>query len=696
MPEQRRITDHPILEVPEIEEYVTFTFDGKELQGKKGEMVASALIANGINVFGHHVKDGSPQGIFCANGQCAQCTLIVNGVAVKSCMTPLEEGMVIHSLEDYPALPEDNEPIELKEVKTIETDVLIIGGGPSGLSAAIELSKYPIEIILVDDKHKLGGKLVLQTHKFFGSVEDSYAGTRGYKIGEMLAEKVQNAKNIKVWLESVAISVFSDHKVGIRRKEDYILVKPKKLLVATGAREKMLAFPGNTLPGVYGAGAFQTLVNRDLVKSSDKIFIVGGGNVGLIAGYHAIQAGIEVVGLVEALPKCGGYKVHEDKLRRLGVPIYTRHTILAAHGKERVEAVTICQIDENFKPIKGTEKTFEVDAVLIAVGLDSVNEFYLKAKKYGLDVWAAGDAKEIAEASAAMFSGKIAAFEIANSLGLTDEEIPEEWQEKEKILKSHPGKVIERKQPIKKEGVYPVFHCVQEIPCNPCTSICPKGLIVIKEGGILGLPEYETKEGVECIGCMQCVAICPGLAITLVDFRESFEEPTVTLPLELFDKPVEEGQIIEIVDEDGRSMGTFPVKKVRILKKFPKTQLVQVKMPADYALKAMSIKVQDVEEISPIEMYQEVIPDEAIICRCERVTAGEIRALIRKGIRDMNAIKALTRAGMGACGAKTCSSLIERIFREEGIAPTDYTPFTKRPLFVEVPLKMFQTLDEEE
>ncbi len=90
--------------------------------------------------------------------------------------------------------------------------------------------------------------------------------------------------------------------------EDYILVKPQTLLVACGAREKFLTFKGNTLPGVYGAGAFQTLVNRDLVRPAEKLFIVGGGNVGLIAAYHALQAGIGVVGLVEALPECGGYK----------------------------------------------------------------------------------------------------------------------------------------------------------------------------------------------------------------------------------------------------------------------------------------------------------------------------------------------------------------------------------------------------
>ena len=114
-----------------------------------------------------------------------------------------------------------------------------------------------------------------------------------------------------------------------------MLIRPQVLLVAAGAREKSLAFKGNTLPGVYGAGAFQTLVNRDLVRAAERLFIVGGGNVGLIAGYHALQAGIQVVGLVEALPECGGYKVHKDKLHRMGVPIYTSHTILSANGDRR-------------------------------------------------------------------------------------------------------------------------------------------------------------------------------------------------------------------------------------------------------------------------------------------------------------------------------------------------------------------------
>ena len=286
--------------------------------------------------------------------------------------------------------------------------VLIIGGGPAGLSAAIQLAKAGIRSLVVDDKHRLGGKLVLQTHRFFGSQKDVYAGTRGIDIASQLEAEVRSYPEIEVWLHSTALAVFSDKIVGILRQgKQYILVKPDVLLVACGAREKSLAFKGNTLPGVYGAGAFQTLVNHELVRPAQRLFIVGGGNVGLIAGYHALQASIAVVGLVEALPECGGYKVHKDKLLRMGVPIYTRHTILSANGTERVESVTIAQVDDNFQPLPGTERSFECDTVLIAVGLDPVNEFHLKAREFGMLVAAAGDAEEIAEASAAIFSGKI-------------------------------------------------------------------------------------------------------------------------------------------------------------------------------------------------------------------------------------------------------------------------------------------------
>lgn len=722
-----RIEQHPILPVPDRPK-VEFFWEGQRLWGREGETISSALFANGIRIFGRHHKDGAPLGIFCANGQCAQCSVIADGLPVKSCMTPVRPGLRVEPMTGHPQLPsippagsnagpandesaaggsrhaapaegsgagtqaidprpEDRRPVP-HPIETIEVECLIIGGGPAGLSAAIELGQAGVRTLIVDDKHRLGGKLVLQTHKFFGSIEACHAGTRGIDIATKLEKEVGRFENVRVWLNSTALAVFADRRVGVLREGHYFIVHPQVLLVASGAREKSLVFRGNTLPGVYGAGAFQTLVNRDLVRPTERLFIVGGGNVGLIAGYHALQAGIAVAGLCEALPECGGYKVHKDKLVRMGVPIHTSHTIVAANGREEVESVTIARLGPDWKPVPGTEKTFPCDTVLVAVGLDPVDEFLRKAREFGLSVHAAGDAEEIAEASAAMFTGKIRGLEIARSLGRDVGEVPPEWHRTAEVLKSRPGAAVTEDIPEYETGVFPVFHCAQEIPCNPCTSICPQHSIVIEGDQVMGLPEYV---GDDCIACEQCVAICPGLAITLIDCRKDAESPVVTIPHEFSAGSVQEGDTVTVLDTEGAVLGNCEVVRVRSPRSADRALLVRVRAPREIARRIAGIRVQQPweEEPPPVE---ERIADDEIVCRCERVTAGEIRALIRSGVRDLNHLKAATRAGLGACGGKTCPSLILRLFREEGILPSEVTPQTVRPLFMEVPLGAFAGL----
>jgi NADPH-dependent 2,4-dienoyl-CoA reductase/sulfur reductase-like enzyme/Fe-S-cluster-containing hydrogenase component 2/bacterioferritin-associated ferredoxin len=608
-------------------------------------------------------------------------------------MTPLRAGMAVQSVEGLPRLPAEDAPPQAAPVEAVATEVLIIGGGPAGLSAAIELGKLGVRTLVVDDKDRLGGKLVLQTHKFFGSVEDSYAGTRGFEIGNILAAEIAKHPSVEVWLNTTAVAVFADQVVGVVRDGRYLSVKPAKLMAATGAREKMLSFPGNTLPGVYGAGAFQTLVNRDLVKSSERVLIVGGGNVGLIAGYHAIQAGIEVVALIEALPQVGGYKVHADKLARLGVPIFTRHTITCAAGTDRVASATIAELDDQWNVKPGTEKTFAVDTVLIAVGLAEVNEFYLKAKQFGMDVFHAGDAQEIAEASAAMFTGKIEGLRIAQSLGVYSGEVPKEWDDKATVLKSRPGSVVRREPPAKEEGVFPVFHCYQEVPCNPCTSVCPQRAIHTENDTITGLPYFVDNE--DCTGCASCVAVCPGLSVTLVDYRKDPEHPLVILPYEVWREKVEVGRKVPVTDVDGAILGYYAVEKVKTRKKYPGTLMVHIRIDRPVAKRAVGIWVQE-RRINPMTVYEKAPPpDEAIVCRCERISAGEIRSAIRSGVRDLNQLKALTRAGMGACGSKTCRPMIWRMFKEEGVDLGTVTDRVDRPLFVEVPIGAFAGIAEE-
>ncbi|HEY72045.1 MAG: sulfurtransferase [Chloroflexi bacterium] len=680
-----RIHEHPILPVEERPK-VEFTWQGQTMQAYEGETISAALFAGGVRTFGHHHKDGAPQGLFCANGQCAQCLVMADGLPVKACMTPVHPGMQVEPMDGNPALPDVQTTPEMQTAGPVEVECLIIGGGPAGLAAAIELGKAGVRVLIADDKHRLGGKLVLQTHKFFGSIDACYAGTRGTDIATILEQEVHQFENVQVWLNTTALAVFSDRKVGLLREGRYVIVQPHVLLVATGARENSLTFKGNTLPGVYGAGAFQTLVNRDLVRSSERIFIVGGGNVGLIAGYHALQAGIQVVGLCEALPECGGYKVHKDKLARLGVPIYVSHTILSANGKDEVESTTIAQIDENWRPIPGTEKAFACDTVLVAVGLSPVDEFIHKAREFGLPVYAAGDAEEIAEASAAMFTGRIRGLEIARSLGRDVGQVPQEWHRIAEILKSRPGATVTEDIPEVEEGVFPVLHCAQEIPCNPCTSICPQNCIVMEGEDIRSLPEYV---GEGCIGCEKCVAICPGLAITLVDYRNDPEHPTVTIPYEFPAEMIHAGDSVTVLDTEGAPLGEVKVMRVRAPKFSDRALLVRVRAPREIARHIAGIRVQEPGVTEPLNEYVARIADDEIVCRCERVTAGEIRALIREGARDMNHIKGVTRAGMGACGGKTCTNLVKRLFREEGVSLQQVTENTRRPLFIEASLGAF-------
>jgi len=690
-----RIDSHPILEVPESET-IRFYWQNEALEANKDETIASALMANGIDIFGHHPKDNSPLGLFCANGQCSQCMVLVDGKPIKSCMTKVKPGMSVMPANGLPDISKlsSSQKTSIENIiptEIINVPVLIIGGGPAGLSAAIELGNLGVEVLLVDDKAKLGGKLVLQTHRFFGSTKAVYAGTRGIDIAKLLSKKVEDLSSVKVWLETTAVAIFEEKTVGLWQTEQdkYILVRPEVLMVATGARERSLPFKGNTLPGIFGAGAFQTLVNRDLVKPTNNLFIVGGGNVGLIAGYHALQSGINVVGLVEAMPSCGGYKVHEDKLARFGVPIYTSHTILEAKGENHVKSVLIAEIDENFQPIQGTQQEIKCDCVLIAVGLNPVNEFIQKAKEVNLTVFAAGDAEEIAEASAAMYAGKIRGLEIARKLGYQIPEIPDQWREFEAILKSRPGEVEQIDEDIHLTDVFPVMHCRQEIPCDPCASVCPKNLIQIDPENIRGLPEFCSLDGQNCIACERCVAVCPGLAITLVDFRKDLENPTVSIPLEFSQEFIKIGDKVPVTDVEGNVLANVPVTHIREMRQFSHTLIIRVKAPSEIATKISGIRLvagwNQSEEST--DRYTAETKQENIICRCEHISADTIRELIRSGIRDINQIKAATKATMGSCGGKTCLSLIKKIFREEGVPIKEVTEPTQRPVFVEMPIE---------
>ena len=679
-----RITRHPVLSIPADRKEVRFSFDGRPLAGFENESVSSALIAAGITRFSEHHKGNAPQGLFCANGQCSQCSVLIGGTARKACITPLAEGMDVRTIHGLPDLPGEDRPCASTSMTELSADVLVIGGGPSGLTATRELARMGLTVVLADDKRTLGGKLVLQTHKFFGSEEDCYAGTRGIDIAKRLEAEVNALPGVTVLRNSPVAGLYKDRKAGIWKDySSYLLVSFRALVVAAGARERSVLFPGNDLVGVYGAGAFQTLVNRDLVKAANRVLIVGSGNVGLIAAYHALQAGIEVAGIVEILPNVNGYKVHADKITRMGVPIYLNTTVVSVEGDGRVERATIAELDEDRKPILSTARTYEVDTVLVAAGLSPCDEFYRQAVSFGLPVVSAGDAEEIAEASSAMFGGRIAALRLAKTLG-KEAEIDQSWLAKRDVLKSRPGDTIRREAVELSENWRPVFFCDQEIPCNPCSTVCPTHSIRLKprKGSLLDLPYFE---GASCKGCAACVAACPGLALSLARAVDS-SWAEVMLPFE-FAADFPPGTRLPVLDQEGGFLEDAELLKKTFNKKYG-TWILTLRVSRGNAAKAIGIRVQSEEATRPLPRPKfEYAPDDALVCRCERVTVGEIVRFIRENaITDVNQLKSL-RVGMGACGSKTCSVLLPQVFRMAQKDPAEVTPGTLRPLALEMPMK---------
>lgn len=455
-----RLTEHPILNFQERRgKKVTIYFEGQPIEAYEGETIVMALHAAGIRVLAHTFQKDRPRGLFCAIGKCASCLMTVNGIPnVRTCITLVEDGMQITKQKAKPKLPTTAKPPKWKDPEKIDADIVIIGGGPAGLMAAIYASDAGAKVALLDENPMLGGQLVKQTHKFFGKREQ-FAGVRGVKIADILEEEVKKRENIKVFLETSAIALLQEDDaklvVGVRKNKELVEFRGKAVIVATGAMERMIPFENNDLPGIYGAGAIQTLMNTYGVKPGDRVLIIGAGNVGLILAYQLIQAGVEVKAIVEALPKIGGYFVHAAKVRRLGVPILTRHTILRAEGKEKVERAIVAQIDENWKPIPGTEKVFEVDVIALAVGLRPSIELLHQVGcqiKYAPElgghvvirdkrlettikgIFVAGDSAGIEEATTAMLEGKIAGIAAALSAGIASPEWLKEIEKAQKEL----------------------------------------------------------------------------------------------------------------------------------------------------------------------------------------------------------------------------------------------------------------------
>lgn len=514
-------------------------------------------------------------------------------------------------------------------------DLIIVGAGPSGLSAAIEAAKRGLEVIVFDENEKPGGQLFKQIHKFFGSKEHK-AKIRGFVIGEQLLKEADDS-GVKVVLNATVVGLYMNKEVLVRIKDEVQHYKGDSIIVATGAAENMVTFDGWTLPGVIGAGAAQTMMNLHGIKPGKKVLMLGSGNVGLVVGFQLLQAGCEVTALVDAAPRVGGYGVHAAKIARTGVPFYLSHTIVKAEGETHVTGVTIAKVDEHFQFIEGSEKHFDVDVICLAVGLSPMSQLLKMAgckmeddpkrggvvpicDRYGETsipgIFVAGDVSGIEEASSAMIEGRMAGVAAAQYLGYIEKaELESSMDGHIKALEGlrqgmfapkNRGKRLERTEEgiqisknllekgyiaddeiecypgvTHRAGIHPVMECTQNIPCNPCQDACPKHCIKIGEK-ITSLPAVD--ETAQCIGCGLCVASCSGQAIFLVDEEYEQNYASVTMPYEFLPFP-EKGEIGYGLGRNGAKLCEAEVVEVKESKAYDHTNLLTIKVPKRFAMK---------------------------------------------------------------------------------------------------------------
>lgn len=525
-------------------------------------------------------------------------------------------------------------------------DLIVIGAGPSGLSAAIEAASHGLSTIVFDENARPGGQMFKQIHKFFGSREQK-ARMRGIDIGAKLVAEADEV-GAKVVQNATVMGIFPHKDVSVMIDDEVYTCKADNIIIATGASENTLAFPGWTLPGVMGAGSAQTQMNLHGVMPGQKVLMMGSGNVGLVVGYQLKQAGCDLVAVVEAAPRVGGYGVHAAKLARTGVPFYMRHTILRAEGENRVEKAVVAEVGPDWKPIPGTEKEFDVDTICLAVGLSPMYQLAMTAGCKLVDepvnggvhpqvdeycatsvpgVFCTGDLVCIEEASSAMVKGRIAGAAAALRAGYISEEAHAALHEKymaslnqlrsgmfsgaskgntsltetaegiplsesllahgyldEAEFKHFPGYAEWGK------GFHPVVECTQNIPCNPCQDVCPKRCITVGED-IANLPQAHPE--IECINCGMCVSSCPGQAIFLIneDYEPGFS--AVSLAYEFLPMP-SKGDIGYALDRSGKPVCKAEVVDVRVNKAYDKTAVLTMKVPADMVDRARFFSPKEV------------------------------------------------------------------------------------------------------
>ncbi len=394
---------------------IRFTFDGVEYTAHPGDTVASALTASGVRVLSRSFKYHRPRGLLCCSGNCPNCLVQIGDEPnVRACTRPVEAGMEIQAQNAWPSLNRDllsltqlgsrfmpvgfyyktfirpqklwplyehtlRHAAGLGEVhidtppgefdkQYLHTDVVIAGGGPAGISAALTAAEAGAQVLLFDENPALGG------HLRFTVPLESPSTTEVSKDLPELLEAVNQQPNITVFTDTSVLGWYEDNWLCAVKETRLFKIRTKSMVVATGAYETPLIFDNNDLPGVMLGSAVQRLVHLFGVLPGKQVVIVTANEDGWDLAADLQALGVNVAAIVDEREPNACSSPYRDGLANAGVPVFYRHTILAALGSIAVTGAKIARLDEHSKISPVTTQSLRCDLIVTSMGWTPATE----------------------------------------------------------------------------------------------------------------------------------------------------------------------------------------------------------------------------------------------------------------------------------------------------------------------------------